>query len=150
MEKKTSCSLCGLDSKYFPSKGVLHGISYKRCGDYYMDDFLIECSEPKKAEDKAILSGYTRWEKELRHSILEIKNENYEKIIWDNKGYSDTEKVDKILLYYSKKQPKRGLRIPYDVDIDYPITFSNGGQVTYYPTNVIENHFSTMETKNMI
>ncbi|HDZ24912.1 hypothetical protein LCGC14_2008880, partial [marine sediment metagenome] len=135
MGKKESCYLCGLESDYFPSKGVLHGISCKRCRDYYMDDFLIDCGEPRKTEYKAILSGYTRWEKEVGHPIPEIKNENYEEIIQDNKSYSDIEKVDKLLLYYSKKQPKRGSLIPYDVDIDYPITFSNGGQEFIYLIN---------------
>lgn len=135
MGKKVTCYLCSLESNSFPSKGVLHGISCKRCGDYYMDDFLIDCGEPTKAEDKSILSGYTRWESELRNPTPEIKNENYENIIRDNKSYSDTEKVDKLLLYYSKKQPKRGSLIPYDTEIDYPITFSNDRQEFFYLLN---------------
>jgi hypothetical protein len=104
-----------------------------------MDDFLIECGEPTKTEDKSILSGYTRWEKELKHPIPEIKNENYKKIIRDNKDYSDTEKVDKLLLYYSENQPKRGSLIPYDSEIDYAITFSNDGQEFFYLLNDLAN-----------
>lgn len=136
-KKKEFCHLCGLESDFFPSKGVLHGISCKRCGDYYMDDFLIECGEPKKAKDKAILSGYTRWEKELRHSIPEIKNENYEEIIRCNKSYSDAEKVDKLLLYYSKKYPDKGSYANYDLTIDYPITYSqNSNEYLYFLQDV--------------
>ncbi|MBA7648284.1 hypothetical protein ES703_56068 [subsurface metagenome] len=153
MEKKVTCYLCSLESNFFPSKGVLHGISCKRCGDYYMDDFLIECGEPTKTEDKSILSGYTKWEKELKHPIPEIKNENYEKIIRDNKDYSDTEKVDKLLLYYSENQPKRGSLIPYDSEIDYPITFSNDGQEFFYLLNDLANKnlgFVRVETRNSI
>jgi len=153
MGKKEPCYLCGLESDFFPSKGVLHGISCKRCGDYYMDDFVIACGEPKEAEDKVILSGYTRWENELRQPIPEIKNENYEKIIRDNKNYSDTEKVDKLLLYYSKKQSKRGSLIPYDINMDYPITFSNDGEEFFYLLNDLADKnlgLIRVETRNSI
>ncbi len=153
MGKKVTCYLCSLESNFFPSKGDLHGIICKRCGSYYIDGFLIACGEPTKAEDKSILSGYTRWEKELKRPIPEIKNENYLKIIKDNKSYSDREKVDKLLLYYSRKQPKRGSFVPYDRNMDYPITFSNDWKEYFYLLNDLADKnlgLVRVETRNSI
>lgn len=125
MGKKESCYLCGLESDYLPAiPKDMKGISCNRCGDYYIDGLLVACGEPKSKEDKAILSGYTRWEKELENQIPEIHEKNYEKIIQDNKNYSDLEKVDKLLLYYSKKYPKKGSSANYDFDLDRSLTYS--------------------------
>lgn len=126
--------MCGLQSDYLPtiSGRDFIGISCERCGNYYMDGLLAACGDPTNEEDRAILSGFTRWQKELGNPIPDINTENIERIIENNRNYSDEEKVDKLLLYYSKKQPKRGSLIPYDVNIDYPITFSNEWQEFFY------------------
>jgi len=63
MSEKPSCYLCVLQSDYLPpiSGRDLIGISCKRCGNYYIDGLLVACGEPKNEEDRAILSGFTRW-----------------------------------------------------------------------------------------
>jgi len=133
MAKKESCHLCGLPSDFLPYRHKAErSVSCKRCGDYYIDDLLVECGEPTDKEEKAILSGYTRWQKELSNPIPEINAQNIERIIEENKKYSDKEKVDKLLLYYSKKYPKRGAFIPFDHEMNYPITFSSGSDEFWY------------------
>lgn len=133
MAKKESCYLCGLLSDFLPYRHKAErGVSCKRCGDYYIDDLLVECGEPTDKEGKTILSGYTRWQKELRKPIPEINAQNIERIIEENEKYSDEEKVDKLLLYYSNKHPKRGAFIPFDCEMNYPITFSNGSDEFWY------------------
>ena len=126
MENKHPCHLCGLEAGYPPphKNPLLYGFSCKRCRDYYIDSFLVDLGEPTKDEDRAILSGFTRWENELGRPTPEILNENYEKIIKENGSYSDTEKIDGLLLYYSKKYPGKGSSANYDYNLDYPITFS--------------------------
>jgi hypothetical protein len=126
MQQEPNCFFCGYQSAYLPSKSGkdLVGLSCKRCGDYYLDGLLAASGESIKEESKKILSGYARWEKELRNSPPEITADNEEVIVQNNKDYSDETKVDKLLIYYSKKYPYRGSNVEFISDIDYPITFS--------------------------
>jgi len=134
MEKKQSCHLCGLEAGNPPrhKNPLIYGFSCRRCGNYYIDSFLVDLGEPTEGEDRVILSGYTRWETGLRNQTPEILNENYKEIIENNKNYSDDEKVDKLLLYYSLKYPKKGSYPNYDSNLDYPITFSNDSNEFLY------------------
>ena len=134
MENKQSCHLCGLEAGYPPShkNPLLYGFSCKRCRDYYIDSFLVDLGEPTEDEDRAILSGFTRWENELGRPTPEITNENYEGIISNNKNYSDEEKIDKLLLFYSKKYPDKGTSANYDFNLDYPVTYSKNSDEFIY------------------
>jgi hypothetical protein len=134
MNEKLSCYLCGLQSDYLPpiSGRDLIGISCKRCGNYYIDGLLAACGEPKNEEDRAILSGFTRWQKELDNPIPEITTENIDKIIQDNRDFSDQEKVDKLLLYYSRKHPNKGSYANYDYNLDYAISYSKNSDEFIY------------------
>lgn len=125
-QQEPNCFICGYQSTYLPSKSGrdLVGLSCKRCGDYYLDGLLIKSGESIEEECKKILSGYARWEKELGNSPPEITTNNEETIVQNNKDYSDEMKVDKLLIYYSKKYPYRGSNVEFISDIDYPTTFS--------------------------
>lgn len=136
MVNKQNCVLCGLESDYLPNRSKAEiGVSCRRCGDYYMDDLLIECGEPANEESRAVLSGYTRWQKELKNPTPEINADNIDEIIQYNKNYTDDEKVDKLLLYYSKKYPDKGSYANYDLKMDLPISFSKNSDELYYLLN---------------
>jgi len=125
METKQICYLCGLPSDSLPHRErAERGVSCNRCGDYYIDALLVEGGGPTDKERKVILSGYTRWQKELSNPIPEINVENIEKIIEENKKHSDEEKIDRLLLYYSRKYPSKGSYANYDYNLDYSITYS--------------------------
>ena len=64
--------------RFYKLHRIIYGFSCKRCGDYYIDSFLVDLGEPTKDEDRAILSGFTRWENELGRPTPEILNENYD------------------------------------------------------------------------
>lgn len=124
--EKLSCFLCGLDSEYLPSISgeALVGISCRRCGDYYLDDLLVNCGMTEEEADRAILSGYTRWQPILKNPIPKITVDKEDAIIRNNKNYSDSDKVDKLLIYYSNEYPNKGSNIEFIANLDYPITFS--------------------------
>jgi len=150
MENKHPCHLCGREASYpSPHKNpLIYGFSCRRCGDYYMDSFLVDLGEPTKNEDRTILSGFTRWENELKKPTPEILNENYEDIIDSNKNYSDEEKVDKMLSYYSKKYPNKGGYPKFDFNLDYPISFSkNSDEFIYLLQKVADESFGFIKTK---
>ncbi len=133
METKQICYLCGLPSDFLPYRGKAEGrVSCNRCGDYYIDALLVEGGGPTDKERKAILSGYTRWQKELGNPVPEINVENIEKIIEENKKYSDEEKIDRLLLYYSRKYPSKGSSANYDYNLDYSITYSQNSKEFLY------------------
>lgn len=149
MTKKESCHLCSLPSDFLPHRHKAErGVSCKRCGDYYIDDLLVECGEPTNKEEKAILSGYTRWQKELGNPIPEINAQNIERIIEENKKYSDEEKVDKLLLFYSKRYPDRGSFANYDLNLDYSITYSkNSDELLYLLQKVADEYLGLIKVK---
>jgi hypothetical protein len=147
MANKQNCVLCGLDSDYLPHRSKAEvGVSCKRCGDYYMDDLLVECGEPTKEEGKAILSGFTRWQKELKNPIPEIGVDNIDEIIRQHKSYSDEEKVDKLLLYYSRLYPDKGSSPNYNHDLDYSISYSkNSNEFLYLLKDLAQDTFSYIQ-----
>ncbi len=150
MNIEQSCHLCGLEAGYPPrhKNPLIYGFSCRRCGNYYIDSFLVDLGEPTENEDRAILSGFTRWENELGRPTPEILNENYKDIIENNKNYSDEEKVDKLLIYYSKKYPKKGLSPNYDSNLDYPITFSNdNNEFLYLLKDLADKYIGFIEHK---
>jgi hypothetical protein len=61
-EEKPSCYLCGLEAESLASISgqALAGISCERCGEYYIDDFLVACGVTEQETDKAIISGFTK------------------------------------------------------------------------------------------
>jgi len=133
LNSKENCYLCGLESDYLPYRHKAErGISCKRCGDYYIDDLLVECKEPINIENGAILSGYTRWEKELGNSPPEINAQNIDQLIEDHKSFSTRDKVDKLLSYFSKINPNKGSFISFDTKLDYPITFLKNSDEFWY------------------
>jgi len=121
------CFLCGLHSEYLTriSGEGLCGISCKRCGEYYLDHFSAECGVTEKPSDKALISGYIKWENALKHSAPIIHDKDIERIIEANKEYPEIMKVDKLLIYYSNNYPKKGALIEFIAELDYPVTFSN-------------------------
>lgn len=152
MRNTQSCHLCGLEAGYLlPHKNpLIYGFSCRRCGDYYIDSFLVDLGEPTKDEDRAILSGFTRWEDELQKPTPEILNENYEDVIESNKNYSDKEKVDKILLYYSKKYPNKGEYPKFDFSLDYPVSYSkNSDEFIYLLQKVAAELFGFIKTESV-
>jgi DNA-binding PadR family transcriptional regulator len=85
---------------------------------------LAECGEPREENEKTILRGYTRWESVLGNPAPIITADRIDIISHDNGNLSDETKVDKLLLYYSRKCPDKGSDIEFFSDLDYPITFS--------------------------
>jgi len=107
MINRENCFFCGLKSNSLPYRHKAEvGISCKRCGDYYIDDLLVECKDSSIKELDKVLSGYTRWEKEKGNLPPEIHAQNIDEITNLYKSLSVEVKVDKILLYYSKKVQK--------------------------------------------
>jgi hypothetical protein len=73
-----------------------------------------------------------------------------EEIIRDNKNYSDSDKVDKLLLYYSNKCPKKGSDIEFIANLDYPITFSpNSVEFVYLLEKVASEIYDYVEITMM-
>ena len=153
MQKKPTCFFCGLQSDYLPSISGqdLVGISCRRCGNYYLDGFLAECGAPNEENEKKILRGYARWEYELRNSAPIITADRIETVIRDNRDYSDEMKVDKLLLYYSRKYPDKGSDVEFISDIDYPITFSkNSLEYVYLLAKVADEHLDFIKLLSTI
>jgi len=128
------CPLCGRDSKSFPRRPEKDetGVSCERCGDFYIDGLLTAKGPPADDDGRAILSGYVKWAKIEEGVPVEITAFNVDKIIERHKGISPNDKVDLILLYYSKVNPKMGHKILFDLALDIPIIYSADGNEFYF------------------
>lgn len=136
MINREKCYFCGLEAGGLPYRHKAEvGISCKRCGDYYIDDLLVECKDPSIKKFDAVLSGYTRWEKERGNPTPEIHAQNIDEITSNYKDLTIKEKVDRILLYYSGKSQEKGEYLNYDTKMDYPVAFSKGSDEFWYLLN---------------
>ena len=144
------CSICYRnDAKSFPVNRF-HGIECLCCGKYAITTEAQADIEWFLKDNRYLLSGVTR-ESTLKKpfKLITITTQNIEDLVITYSPVDVAEKIDRLLLNFSRLSKFPGHNIKIDVDNAYPLAYAaNKREYGYYDRHLRESDFLDKDTQS--